>query len=56
LKSGRPILPIAIWMLGHTHLNCANCLDYALAWADELLAPIERAAAAAHQLSLAGVA
>jgi len=39
---------------GHTHLNCANCLEYALLWADAMVAPIERAARA--QLSLAGVA
>jgi hypothetical protein len=37
---------------GHTHKNCANCLDYALAWADELAAQ----PAAARQLGLAGVA
>lgn len=40
---------------GHTHKNCANCLEYALAWADELAAPATRAVAP-EQLTLDGVA
>jgi hypothetical protein len=27
---------------GHTHLNCANCIDYALDWRRDALAAIER--------------
>jgi hypothetical protein len=29
---------------GHTHKNCANCIEYALGWRDDLLASMARAA------------
>ena len=29
-------------MPGHTHKNCANCLEYALAWRSRLLASLGR--------------
>lgn len=38
---------------GHTHKNCANCLDWALAWADDIVTTRTPPAA---QLGLAGVA
>ena len=31
-------------LLGHTHKNCANCLDYALLWRDKVLDAIEEPA------------
>jgi hypothetical protein len=37
---------------GHTHKNCANCLDYALAWAADMPSPVSRA----QQMAFAGVA
>lgn len=37
---------------GHTHLNCANCLEYALDWRAEALAAIERGTARGLQLEL----
>jgi hypothetical protein len=37
---------------GHTHKNCANCLDWARAWRGRLLAQVE-APGAEHQESLA---
>lgn len=30
---------------GHTHKNCANCIEYALNWRDSALASIQRSAA-----------
>lgn len=40
---------------GHTHKNCANCMQYALQWRQDALDSIERAGRAA-QLSLGAVA
>lgn len=52
--SGRRNPPIA----GHEtrHKNCANCLEYAMQWRDDLLESIEREQRHGQQMLLAGVA
>lgn len=45
--SARRNQPIA----GHTHKNCANCLEYALAWRDDALLAIERGAPRAERVA-----
>ncbi|MBQ1165671.1 hypothetical protein KBZ21_47610, partial [Streptomyces sp. A73] len=37
---------------GHTHKNCANCPDWALAWRQRVLDAIEKGMTAPRQLSL----
>lgn len=40
-------------LAGHKHLNCANCLPYALEWREQALEAISRGELAAAQTSLA---
>ncbi len=47
-KEGQP-LPECV---GGTHINCANCPRYALAWRDRALAALDSPMPTAHQLSL----